>query len=334
MLDRGETTWGELRQAQRKKRLHSDALAADVALSRPFWNVGDVKGALALTLPRMGKSPSTRERYEVAFGQLRTHAADFLPGNAIVKDLRTVEWVEVWASMHALSPASRNRVRSALSAFLTVFLGDKYHPFRRDVVKAMGSMEDEATAPREVTLDEFWTVFEALDDAVKPSALLLAGTGMRIGEYLQCGETSIRRLPVIWIPNGKTGGAETSIADSLVPFARQAIPCRIAPAPKVWRGVQYDARYKRLYKAFARASEATGIPCSPHYLRHLYAQLGTDSLPDVLVQQGLRHKTPAMTRMYSKRRITQQVANVVGKALERGKRVRGKVRDATQRKAV
>jgi hypothetical protein len=59
--------------------------------------------------------------------------------------------------MHELSPASRNRVRSAVSAFLTVFLGDKFHPFRRDVMKAMGGMESEQTPPKEITVDEFWT---------------------------------------------------------------------------------------------------------------------------------------------------------------------------------
>jgi integrase len=338
MLDRGEVTWTELRQAERKKRLHSDALAADVALSRPLWNVGEAKGAFAVTLPRMGKAQASRDRYEVAFGQLNTYAADFLPANAIVKDLKTVPWPDVWAALSELSAASRNRVRSSLSAFMTVFLGDKYHPFRRDVMKALGGMEDETTEPRQVTLEEFWKVFDALDDAVKPTALTLAGSGMRVGEYLQCTEHSVRRLPIIWIPDGKTGGAETSVAESLVPFVELAIPCRLAPAPAVWRGVQYDARYKRIYKAFAAASIETGIPCSPHYLRHLYAQLATAELPDVLVQQGLRHKTPSMTRHYSKRRITKQVADVVGKALERkktkAKKVRVKVRAGSQRKAV
>jgi hypothetical protein len=337
MLHRDELTWSELRQAERKRRLHSDALAADVALSRRLWSEGETKGALESTLPRMGKSPLTRERYNVAFSQLATHASDFLPAKATVKDLKTVEWPAVWATLSALSPASRNRVRSALSAFLTVFLGDKYHPFRRDVMRALGGAEDEQTPPKEVTLAEFWTIVGELDDAFVPTALTLAGTGMRIGEYLQCGETSVRRLPIIWIPDGKTGGAETSIAEHLVPFVRQAVPCRLGPVPETWRGVQYDARYKRIQKAFKAASDATGIPCSPHYLRHLYAQLGTALLPEILVQQGLRHKTRSMTGHYAKRRSTQQVADAVGVALTKGKStvrgVRVKVRTATRRNA-
>lgn len=331
MLARDEITWAELRQADRKKRLHSDALAADVALSRGLWDVESAPGAFTKTLPRMGKTESSRARYELAFVHLKTYGADFLPGNAIVKDLKTVDWPAVWASMHQLSPASRNRVRSALSAFLTVFLGDKYHPFRRDVMKACGGMEDEQTAPREVTLGEFWTLLNEMNDAVKPSFIVLAATGMRVGEYLQCTEASIKRLPSIWIPAGKTGGRETSVAPELIPFVKQAIPCRVAKAPATWRGVQYDARYKRLYKAFAAASQATGIEGSPHVLRHLYAQLGTAELPTELVRQGLGHARSAMTDRYAKRRTTQRVASTVARALMRPKGVRVKVRESVQR---
>lgn len=326
MLDRDEITWTELRQAQRKKRLHSDILAADVALVRPLWDVGDKKGALSATLPRMGKAQSSRDRYELAFVHLKTHAADFLAGPAMVKDLKSVEWTTVFGLMHALSPASRNRVRSALSAFLTVFLGDKFHPFRRDVMKLLGGMEDELTQPKEISIDEFWKNFAVLDDAVKPTALVLAGSGIRVGEFLQCNEFSARRLPAIWLPNGKTGAAEAQIAEHLMPYARMAIPCRLAPVPKVWRGVQFDARYKRIWKAFNAAAKATGIPWSPHYLRHLYAALGSATLPEALVQQGLRHKTSSMTKHYAKRRSTQQVAEAVGASLVVPKKVRVKVR--------
>jgi hypothetical protein len=91
-------TWAELRQAQRKNRLHSDTLAADVALARNLWL------SIEATVKRMGKSPATRERYALAFNQLASLAADFLPAKAIVKDLKAVEWVEVFAAMHELSP--------------------------------------------------------------------------------------------------------------------------------------------------------------------------------------------------------------------------------------
>jgi hypothetical protein len=325
LLDKS-ISWAELRQAQRKNRLHSDSLAADVALARNLWT------SIEATLKRMGKSDATRERYALAFSQLATLAADFLPAKAIVKDLKAAPWPDIFATMHKLSPASRNRVRSGLSAFLTVFLGDKFHPFRRAVVKAIGGMESEATPPKDITVAEFWTNLNATDEAVQPSILTLAGSGLRVGEFLQCDEFSARRLPVIWIPGGKTGAAETVIADALLPFARQAIPCNIAPRPKgAYRGVQYDARYKRLWKAMDAASKVTGIPWSPHYLRHLYARLATDELPQVLAQQGLRHATGAMTAHYAKRKTTAQVATVVGNALM--KKVRGKVRDHTRRNA-
>jgi hypothetical protein len=325
LLVDGDITWAELRQAQRKNRLHSDTLAADVALARNLWV------AVTATLKRMGKTESSRTRYELAFAQLKRLAVDFLPTNALVKDLRSLEWPDVFLALHELSPASRNRVRSAVSAFLTVFLGDKFHPFRRGVMLAIGGMEHEQTPPKEITVEEFWKNFAKLDEAIQPIVLTLAGTGLRIGEFLQCDDFSARRLPVIWIPGGKTGANETVIADSLLPFARQAIPCNVAPRPGVHRGVQFDARYKRIWKAMRAASKATGIDWSPHYLRHLYAQLGTDTLPETLVQQGLRHATGAMTAHYAKRKTTAKVATAVGKALM--KKVCVKVRNNRRRNA-
>src|SRR4051812_7227943 len=56
----GGISWVELRAAQRKKRLHSDSLAADVALVRLLWDEANKAGAFSATLPRMGKAASTR----------------------------------------------------------------------------------------------------------------------------------------------------------------------------------------------------------------------------------------------------------------------------------
>lgn len=322
-----DLTWMELRQAQRKNRLHSDTLAADIALVRGLWS------AIDTTLPRMGKSTATRERYALAFQHLEQYAADFLPATALVKDLKDVPWPDVFAGMDKLSAASRNRVRSALSAFLTVFLGDKWHPFRREVMKRAGAKESENAPPKEISVEEFWTNLAATHEAVQPSVITLAGSGLRVGEFLLCNEMSAKRLPLIWVPGGKTGSGERSIAPELLPFARQAIPCNLAPRPPKWRGVQFDARYKRIYKAMRAAELTTGIPWSPHYLRHLYAQLATDSLPSVLAQQGLGHASSSMTDHYAKRRTTQRVSAVVGSALLAGKKVRGKVRGPSRRKA-
>jgi integrase len=79
------------------------------------------------------------------------------------------------------------------------------------------------------------------------------------------------------------------------------------------------------------AAKATGVDWSPHYLRHLYAKLATDKLPQVLAQQGLRHATGAMTAHYAKRKTTAQVATVVSDALM--KKVCGKVRNPRRRNA-
>jgi hypothetical protein len=105
---------------------------------------------------------------------------------------------------------------------------------------------------------------------------------------------------------GQDGRDETVIADSADAVRAAGHPLQHRPAPKVHRGVQYDARYKRIWKAMRAASKATGIDWSPHYLRHLYAQLGDGQAAQVLVQQGLRHATGAMTAHYAKRKTTRK----------------------------
>ena len=50
----------------------------------------------------------------------------------MIEDLKSIDW----ALLHRNWPAGSadwNRLRSAVSRFLTMTLGDKYHPFRRVV---------------------------------------------------------------------------------------------------------------------------------------------------------------------------------------------------------
>jgi len=316
-------TWEELRQAERDKRIGRDDLGADISLARLLWDGegDDDQGAFAVTLPKMGKpGPAgiqTRKRYALVFDQLRTYGvAAGLSPKSQVRDLATTKWAALWAAMGDLSPASRNHVRRGVSAFLTQFLDNKHHPYRHKVCKALGANEDATAAARDIEPHEEWPVLmAALNEAVQPTAFVLAFTGMRIAEYLQLDDTSVRH-GFITIPGYKDPAA---IPEGYEDLVRQAIPCRLAPAPArpagVYPGVQYDARYKKIYKAFKAAEVATGIKCTPHYLRHLYAAVGVDEAPTVHVQHALRHKTPAMTADYAKRRSAKQVSNAVAAVL-------------------
>jgi integrase len=339
--------WADVLRAKRQNRIASANLAVDLALHRLLWDGRKgrkkVPGALSLTLPKMGKTQSTRDRYESAFKNLREAAGDFLPDDAIVSALGAMtaeHWDAVWSDMQELSPATRNRVRSAVSRFLSLFLADKYHPTRRTVMQRMGSFEKEKRGePRTITLDEFWRLMEALPpdtrEVLEPCYITLAASGMRIGEYLQCGTESLRRFPTIAVPDGKGGARDVAVAVELEDIVRQALPCRIAPAPAEWLngeenypGVQFDARYNRLYDALAAASKTTGIAASPHYLRHLFGALAVKTTNQVSAQHALGHETPGMTAHYAKEKTTQAVGAAVGAALLEGRaKVRESVRD-------
>lgn len=311
----GDRSWTDLLRAKRTKQLSSASLATDLLLDRELWGE---QGAIATTLPKMGRSQQSRSRYEASFRSLEVASG----GRAVVRTvagLLGLEWDEVWKQLAKLSPASRNRVRSSVSAFLTVFLGDKYHPFRRQVVKVMGGKEQEGSAvPRTITIEEFRTLLNALPEPIVPCVVTMAATGMRAAEYLQCTAAHLRRFPTIEIPGGKTGADTVQVARSLEPYVRAAIPCAIAPAPKydgVYPGVQFDRRYKVIYRELREAGKKTGIICSPHYLRHLFAALAVQGTDAVRAQHALRHKTPGMTAHYAKEKSGQVVADAVGKSL-------------------
>lgn len=333
----GRLKWADLLRAKRQNRIASANLAVDLALHRPLWDSAKgrapVPGAVTQTLEKMGCSDPTRARYGIAFQNLRDAAGDFLPDTAAVTALAQLtadQWGTIWGEMATLSAASRNRVRSAVSRFLSVFLQDKYHPTRRAVMQRMGAFEEEGSAtPRTITLEEFWALMAALPDDTRavcePCYVTLAATGMRVGEYLQCRAEDIRRFPTIHIPGGKTGEDEVQVAAALEAIVRAAIPCTVGPAPKAWAagredypGVQYDRRYHVLYDAMKAAAEKTGIPCSPHYLRHLFGALAVEGTNQIYAQHALRHKTPGMTAHYAKQKTNRQVGEAVGKALAAG----------------
>jgi integrase len=318
MLKRGEISAVELRQAEREGRLTSDSLAADLALRRRLFDDEETgeKGAFTTTLPKMGRKDSSRARYGVAFNELAEITAGVLTQASAVADLARVAWKETLDAWD-VAEATKNRLRGAVSAFLTQYLGDKYHPFRRSLMKAIPVYE-EAELVVDLTVEEFWTLMEHVPEPAIASYVTLAASGLRVGEYLQCDEPDKRpQVFGIHIPGGKTGEDVVYVGAEYWPFVEQAIPCRIGKAPAVWVDVQHDARYKRLARWIRAASKATGITVTIHHLRHLYAQLGVAEMPEAMVQKALRHKTPAMTRRYSMRSDKGEVSRAVGRALKR-----------------
>lgn len=308
----GGTTWAEVLQAKRRGEIASDTLFSGIVLKRPL------AATITQTLPAMGGKASTRRFYKEMLDALTQYAGTQLSESATVADLRKIEWVKVWAAMTHVGPARRNHLRAAVSAFLTAFLEDKYHPFRRAVVKAMGKKEQVAVLPKNVTVAEFWTLMAHVPEPLVASYVTLAATGMRVGEYLACTERSLARFPTIHLPDGKGGEATVEIDPGLELYVRQAIPCNIAPRRKKHPvRVQDDPRYRRLQRSLKLASEATGIPATVHTLRHFFAGEGVQHQPQAFVQQALRHATAGMTARYAAQATNKAVALSVGRALRK-----------------
>jgi integrase len=317
-LKEGRITIEQLVDADRNDRLRSRDLLPDLVLLQPLWE--SVENAL----PKMGGSLPTRRRYRVSFAALRSKARNSLGDGASVRDLSKVDW----KSLHELwdrSPADWNHMRRAVSAFLTVVLGEKYHPFRRAVVVAIPKAAEVGRVP-DITPELFWQVIEQVPQGLKGCYVTLVATGMRVGEYLRCTRFNLRpETHAIEVPGTKTAASAATIYvdESLWPWIVAGIPCPLGhPGAPPAEGVQHDTRYKRLRRAWAAACARVGVRLRLHDLRHCMGQWSVDAgVPEAKVQSAMRHKTAAMTRRYTMSKDRREVAEAMGAALSRRRAV-------------
>ena len=310
-IKRGELAWGHLEHAQRQQRLASAALLADLRLKT------NLAAAIAATLPAMGPTALTRDRYRVALDALWRLGFD--QDTATVADLKRDDWralLDGWAA----SPATKNGVRTAVSRFLTRFLGDKHHPFRRAVLH-----EDRwprLKVPKRVkgfALAEFWPLMRLMPERLVPSFVVLAASGMRVGEYLNNEALEVDETHHVIHVRGKTGFKTYGIDPVAWEYVRAGVPCRASRMTKRPTRLQNDPRYKALYRAMRAAGEQLGIRISPHDLRRLYVRLGVEAKGQVATQHAVGHETPAMTAEYARWSSQADVSSAVAQALGLGK---------------
>ncbi len=164
-------TLQEVYQAKRTGRL--PYLASELVLLR------NLREAVAEWVPRSAPKEASRKRYEVSFASFERTGV--LPPTATVADLRRVDWIALrrrWKS----GPADWNRLRSAVSRFLTMILGDKYHPIRREVMTACPRAKEPSGRVPDLSPELLWKTVRAAPDHVQPAYVTLAVTGMRVGE--------------------------------------------------------------------------------------------------------------------------------------------------------
>jgi len=290
-----QVTVQEVYDARRARRLTS--VAADLVLYRPLWVAVDA------WLPRSARAEASRKRYGTSFKALRERGC--LKDGATVQDLKRIDWNALQA-IWGRSGADWNRLRAAVSAFLTAYLdGDKFHPFRRDVMKRFPRAREKERVP-DLTPDAFWSLVDAAPDHAKAPFVCLVVTGLRVGEYLSLEAEHLMPLTKhIQVPGTKTEGSAAVIAvgEEAWKWVKAAVPSPL--------------RYKWLRIHFKRAAKAVGLPdLRLHDLRHLCGQvLANQGLPEAKIQQAMRHASPAMTRRYTRQRDRGEAAVALDAAL-------------------
>jgi len=111
----------------------------EIVLDRKLWETVEA------WLPGSAKAATTRDYYKRCFAMLRRNA-DF-SDTMQIRALATVDWQALY-DRWPTGAVTWNRVRGALSRFLTMTMGDKYDPFRRGVMAKLPRADEGEGRPR------------------------------------------------------------------------------------------------------------------------------------------------------------------------------------------
>ncbi len=293
---------------------HGGESLLTVRTKAPLW------ATVEAILPKMGRTTGTRDRYRLSFQQLRTRAG--LGADASVAALSRLDWhalQQAWTS----SPADWNRMRTAVSRFATLFSGDKFSPFRRELMARIPlAREPEGRIP-DLTPEQFLQVLARItDDDVRAALMVLVLTAMRIGEYLSLDESCLqpgyRRIRIPMQEGNKTGGDTITVGEDAWQWVAVAVPFAGLPVPVRRRAVESDPRYRRIWRVWREARDAEGVgDVRLHDLRHCAGQWASDAgESDRAIGQLLRHSDPRMTARYTKQKDAQAASAAVGRVLQ------------------
>lgn len=309
---KGDIAVAALKQAKRLGRLKSDTLLADLAMLGRLWHQdalcssrygsaiehsAECLGAVDRLLPRMGKGETNR-RYATSLAKLRKVARKELPDTAIVSDLARVDWESLFDRWPD-SGSDWNHVRRAVSRLLSTLLGHPHHPTRLDIMGRIPLGHEEERVP-ELTVAQFWQLVRAMPEHARPCYVVLASTGMRLGEYLRCtAEHLVPDTFAIRVPGTKTRRS------------RRVIELGPAAWPWVEAGVPSPLKSRWIHIYWWRACVTLGLG--------RYEQVKKNGAPHVKVMtraDGTREKKPVMRytglRIHDLRHVTGQVATDEG----------------------
>lgn len=347
---KGEIPVAALKQAKRLGRLKSDTLLADLAMLGRLWHQdarcpsridpraehsAECLGAVDRFLPRMGKGETNR-RYSTSLAKLRAVAKSELPETATVSDLARVDWQALFDRWPD-SGSDWNHVRRAVSRLLSTLLGHPHHPTRLDIIGKIPLADEEERVP-ELTVEQFWKIVEATPEHARPCYVILAATGMRLGEYLRCTtEHLVPAKSAIRVPGTKTKRSRrvVELGPEAWPWVEAGVP---SPLKSRWIHIYWwracvalgFGRYEQVIKDGVPQVKAitredgkreeqpvvryTGLRL--HDLRHVTGQVATDEgATTAQVGDALGHSDYKTTARYQRRRHARVVGQKVSSAL-------------------
>lgn len=294
----GEIKIQELIAADKQGRLGT--VGNDLVSYRPLWKTWEDLIPVMRTDRGRPLSSETRRNYTSSMRRLRSLDLPGLGEDAAIVALKKVDWSKAHDAWED-SPAAWNHIGRALSRFLTVALGEKYHPIRREVVRRFPRM-DEHPRVSKLTRIQFYRILDMLPFRWRCYFVTLAVTGLRLGELCALTPEDLDREPHTL----KVGGMDitvfgVNVKDSKTPSGVRTVYVAEVYWPYVLASVPVPVTHWYLRDHWKAAVDRAGLTdVRIHDLRHFAAQLLSDAnVPEAAIQALLGHADPGMTRMYS-----------------------------------
>lgn len=313
---RGELDIQDIITADRQGKL--GGLASDLVTLKPLWKTWESVIPSMKTDRGRPLSEGSRANYLHGLNKLRAMGLPGLGGNALVADLEKIDWTspyEAWED----SPAAWNHLARGLSRFLTVILGDKFHPLRRKVVRAFPKMDEYPREP-DMTTGDFRRIIDMIPEKYQSPFILLALTGMRLGELYRLRPADIHpETGAIEIKGRRMEGGVRVRG----PKNRSSVR-KVYVSKQHWHHVTASVPmpighwYLRdLWRAAVdRAFPDNDRDLRIHDLRHFTAQeLSGAGVPLVDIAAGHGHSDINQTADYAKRSARMRNAEVMGNIL-------------------
>lgn len=292
-------------------------LASDIATLKPLWATWEEAIPKFRTDKGRPISAATRANYLGSMKRLR--GLRVLREDALIKDLESIDWTVPYKAWTG-SPAAWNHLGRALSRFLTVALGDKFHSLRRKVMREFPKMDEYPRVPS-LTVPQFHRILDMLPPHYQAPFIVLAVTGLRLGELVALLPSDLDTFPTTVKMDGQdTKVHGVKVRDAKTPSGVRKIYVAEEFWPHVLATVPLSVSHwylRDLWNAAVdRAFPGKDVDLRIHDLRHFAAQsLSNAGVPEAQIQAQLGHADPNMTRMYSMQTARAEVAAKMSQAM-------------------